>query len=107
MPKVVADGVNVVVVIKLFACSRRILIQQWHRNQLEPSCFITIKPRDNKTLDPTKSTDPEDWVVEGAPMFIDFEHVFLRKVGEGEQDFEVTADWLVRYYAPNVWAFIS
>jgi len=80
--------VRIVLLVKVERQTRRILVEQWYRSQLSPSQTIIIMPHPDK---PFSLHDSRCWVVEGAPMVIPFEHVFLRpKQGGREMDIVLT-----------------
>src|SRR3569833_1491062 len=82
--------VKVVLTIKIYRRTKRILLELWHRGCRTPSQTITVTP--HQYADEPLSLDAQDlqanWLVTGAPLIIPFEHVFLRpRRGHLETDF--------------------
>lgn len=77
--------VTIVIIIKVYFSSKCIHFEQWDRGQEFASQTVIIKPS------PAFSVDREDWqthwVVDGAPLKIRFEDVFLLSKEGQECDF--------------------
>jgi hypothetical protein len=82
--------VKMVLFIKVYK-SKRILIEQWHRFFYQsPTAKVEIKPHPQK---PFSLHDSSCWLVEGAPMVIAFQEVFLRPAQGTETDIILTKDF--------------
>lgn len=88
LPDQPQGDVKIVVLVKLDRLAKRITIELWdrHNPQFE-SQTVTITPHPEESLSIDKSLDGSRWVVEGAPLVVPFERVFLRPKQDGETDF--------------------
>jgi len=85
--------VVVVLLIKMERHQQRILVEQWYRGQQSPFHTVAIIPHPDK---PLILYDASHWVVEGAPMIIPFEHVFLRPpTGPRETNLVLTGKFFI------------
>ncbi|KAK3364020.1 hypothetical protein B0T25DRAFT_529010 [Lasiosphaeria hispida] len=83
-------GVRIVLVVKVYRLTKRIVVEQWHRYSQSPSATVLITPHPHK---PFSLYDSSHWVVQGAPMVIPFEDVFLRLTEGLEMDIVLTEDF--------------
>jgi len=79
--------VRIVLLIKVYPRTKRIIVEQWYRGQQSPSQVVTVSPRPDK---PFSLYDSRHWIVEGAPMVIPFGEVFLRSKQRRETDLVFT-----------------
>lgn len=80
--------VRIVLLVKVECGTKRIIIEQWHRSHYEsPTATVSIAPYPHT---PFSLHDTSHWVVEGAPMVISFQEVFLRPIQERETDLVLT-----------------
>jgi len=80
--------VKIVALVKVDRPAKSITIELWDRyNPQFPSQTVTITPHPEESLSTDNSFDDSRWVVEGAPLVIPFECVFLQAKQEGETDF--------------------
>lgn len=72
--------VKVVLVVKVYRWTKRILLEQWYRGYQSPSQTITIIPHPyhREPFSPEEQELPTNRVVTGAPMIIPPEDMFLR-----------------------------
>ena len=76
----------------MYPRTKRIVIEQWHRSFYQsPSARVEIKPHPHK---PFSLDDNSCWIVEGAPMVIPFQEVFLRPAQGQETDIVLAEDFL-------------
>jgi len=83
--------VKIVVLVKVDRPAKSITIELWDRHHPQlASQTVTITPHLEESLSVDESLDDSSWVVEGAPLVIPFERVFLRppkQDQDGETDF--------------------
>jgi len=90
-PTLPQGDVKIVLLIKVYLQTKRIVIEQWHRSFYQsPSARVEIKPHPRK---PFSLDDNSCWIVEG-PMVIPFQDVFLRPAQGQETDIILTEDFL-------------
>ncbi|KAK3364028.1 hypothetical protein B0T25DRAFT_597734 [Lasiosphaeria hispida] len=82
--------VKVVLLIKVYRPTKRIVIEQWYRYSQSPYATVVITPHPHK---PFSLQDNSYWVVQGAPMVIPFQDVFLRPSEGQETDIVLTEDF--------------
>ena len=88
--------VKIVVLVKMDRLAKSITIELWDRHHLQfPSQTVTITPHPEESLSTDRSSDDSRWVVEGAPLVIPLERVFLRPKQDGETDFVMAEPALV------------
>jgi len=91
-PTLPRGDVRIVLLIKVYPRTKRIVIEQWHRSFYQsPSARVEIKPHPHK---PFSLDDNSCWIVEGAPMVIPFQEVFLRPAQGQETDIVLAEDFL-------------
>lgn len=67
--------------------TNKISTEKWYRGEQSPSQHVTVTRRPDRLLSECLNLDSVgNWVVEGAPMVIPFQKVFLRQPREGEGD---------------------
>ena len=88
--------VKMVLLIKVFERTRRIVVEQWHRSFYQsPTTRVEIKPHPQKTFSLHNSSH---WVVQGTtPMAISFQDVLLRPLHGNETDIVLTEDFLIKW----------
>jgi hypothetical protein len=94
--------VKVVLLTKVFRGRKELVIEQWHRDRASASAVVSVKPHPEKEFVADIPVNMEHWVVEGGPMRIAFEDVFLRDKSGHETDLVLTDEILVTY-AVMVW----
>jgi len=85
--------VKTVLLVKMYHGKKmkRIVVEQWYRDHQSPYHTVTAKPHPDK---PFSIHDVDHWVVEGAPMVLPFQDVFLRPAqGQEETDLVLTEDF--------------
>ncbi|KAK3364030.1 hypothetical protein B0T25DRAFT_529065 [Lasiosphaeria hispida] len=82
--------VKIVLLIKVYRPTKRIVIEQWYRYSQSPYATVLITPHPHK---PFSLLDSSHWVVQGAPMVIPFQDVFLRPSEGQETDIVLTKDF--------------
>ncbi|KAK5657547.1 hypothetical protein OQA88_3120 [Cercophora sp. LCS_1] len=91
--------VKIVLLIKVYNGTKRVGIEQWYRSHQSPSQIVMITPHPHK---PFSLDDSSYWVVEGAPMVIPFEDVFLRPT-QGQETNIVLTDNFFAGLAMQCW----
>ncbi|KAK3364022.1 hypothetical protein B0T25DRAFT_529018 [Lasiosphaeria hispida] len=82
--------VKIVLLIKVYRPTKRIVVEQWYRYSQSPYATVVITPHPHK---PFSLLDSSHWVVQGAPMVIPFQDVFLRPSEGQETDIVLTKDF--------------
>ncbi|KAK5657199.1 hypothetical protein OQA88_3257 [Cercophora sp. LCS_1] len=90
-PNLPQGDVRVVLLIKVYPQTKRIIVEQWHCSlRQSPSTTVIIKQHPRK---PFSLHDSSHWVVEGAPMVIPFQEVFLRPKQGQDTDIILTNEF--------------
>ena len=88
--------VKIAALVNINRPAKSITIELWDRHHPQfPSQTVTITPHLEESLSTDESMDDSRFMVEGAPLVIPFERVFLRPKQDGEADFEMAEPALI------------
>lgn len=95
--------VKVVILITTHWQSRHTVLEQWHRGQETASQRVVVKPNPEAidVIEVSRKTELEFedirplWIIEGAPLEIKFEDMYLRPKERKQRDFSLTEEWIV------------
>lgn len=94
--------VVVVLLVKLYRRTKRIVVEHWYRHDQEPSQTMVISPHPDKPYSLDLQNWQSHWVVNGQ-IVVRFEDVFLRRPEAGvEEDFVLT-EQDVKKWAIQCW----
>lgn len=96
--------VKIVTLVKVDRPAKRIVIEIWDRHHSQPLQTVTITPHPEESLSTDIPFQESRWVVEGAPMVIPFEPVFLRPKKGGETDLVINESTFVQM-ARRCWQY--
>lgn len=95
-PDNIRGNVNVVLLIKLYVKKREMLIERWYRNATSPAQSIKIQRNLRKELSFNCDDWQTHWTIEGGPLIIVFEDIFIRPKKGAEVDIVISEKELVK-----------